>query len=173
MSSRIPPTRIPRYRALGTFLKTPLENEDFSTLMSLLKENRQDGIVILEIGDREVCALRIENGRIYLNEMVDETVSELDVLREFPVYDKIALKSMVAKYLEALTGDLIEDNGFLNSVKNERDKITENGIEFILDVWGRFWNVRTRFNGDSKDGIYILNERDVYSESDDNTFISK
>lgn len=169
MNEAYPKVRVPKYRAIATFLKIPLEDEKFETLIKQVNENKEDGIVMIKIGDREVCSLRIEGKRVFINEIIDETKNELDVISQFPVSHRVVLRSLIMKYIESLQKDIIEDSDFLKLVKEDNKEIDEDNLKFILNVWGRFWEVRTRFRGDSNDGIYIIRERDVYDENDKNT----
>lgn len=168
-----PPSRVPKYRASATFLKSPIEDENFESLIRAINDNKEDGIVLIKIGDRDVCSLRIDGKKIYINEVLDETKNELSIISQFPVSDKVALRAMVLKYIETLQDDTIEDTDFIRKVKDGNDEIDEDNISFILNIWGRFWDVRTRFRGDTKDGIYIEKERDIYDENDKNTLMLK
>ncbi len=161
-------TRVPKYRAVATFLKTAIEDEKFENLLKLINDNKEDGVVMIKIGDRDVCSLKIEGRRIYIDQIIDETKNELDALIHYPVSDKIALRSLVQKYVESLREDIIEDTDFINQIR-EIDDVNEHDLKFILNLWGRFWEIKTRFIGDSMDGIYIIKERDVYDEKDRNT----
>jgi len=161
--------RVPKYRAVSTFLKMPLEDEKFESLIEQINENKDDGIVIIKIGDRDVCSLKIEGKKVFINEIIDETKNELDVISQFPVSYRVVLKSLIMKYIESLQEDIIEDSDFLKMIKENNEEVNEDNLKFILNVWGRFWEVRTRFRGDSNDGIYIIKERDVYDENDKNT----
>lgn len=173
MSDTRIPSRVPKYRASATFLKGPIEDENFESLIKTIVENKDDGIVMIKIGDRDVCSLKIDGKKIYINEVIDETRNELSVISQFPVNDKVALRAMVVKYIETLQDDMIEDTEFIKKVKSRSEGINEDNLSFILSLWGRFWDIRTRFRGDTKDGIYIEKERDIYAENDKNTLMLK
>ncbi len=164
-----PRVRVPKYKAIATFLKIPLEDEKFENLVKMINENKEDGIVMIRIGDRDVCSLKIEGRKIYINEIIDETRNELENMIQFPVSNRVALRSVIMKYIESIQEDIIEDIDFIEKVKEGKEEIDEDNLKFILNIWDRFWEVRTRFRGDSNDGIYITKERDVYDENDLNT----
>jgi hypothetical protein len=165
-----PQSRVIPYRAISTFLPQPIERPTLDLVLSSIEEEKKDGLVKIMISEREVCTLRIENRRIYINEIVDNTPQELEKLRKYPVFDRISLKAMVEKYIDSLSGDSIEDLGFIDSLKSNPDNRKADGQKFILILWDRYWNVLTRFRGDASDGIYIISERDVWDEKDRNTF---
>jgi hypothetical protein len=160
------------YRAVVTFSMNPIESESLADLLKIIEEDRQDGIVKIMISEREVGSLRIENKKIFILELVDETPQEVDVVKKYPVYDRISMKALLDKYLDSIAGDMIEDNGFIENVRSLGNKRNPDNQQFILLLWNRYWNVLSRFRGDSKDGIYLIGERDIYREGDRNTFLS-
>ncbi|MEM0128471.1 MAG: hypothetical protein QXO03_05255 [Thermoplasmatales archaeon] len=168
--SEIPGPRAIPYRGFSTFSKLPIEDISIERLVSTIEEEKKDGLVKIMISEREVGTLRIENKRIYINEMVDFTPLELENLRKYPVYHITALKSLMEKYVDSISGDAIEDLNFLDSLKKNPEMRKADGQKFILLLWDRYWEVRSRFNGDASDGIYIISERDVWDEKDRNTF---
>ncbi|MEM0126821.1 MAG: hypothetical protein QXS30_01375 [Thermoplasmatales archaeon] len=165
-----PGTRVIPYRGFSTYSKVPIEGVSIENLLSKVEEEREDGLVRITIGEREVASLRIDNRRIYINEIVDCTPTEVESLRKYPVYYVTALKSLMEKYIDTVSGDAIEDLNFLDSIKKNPEIRKADGQKFILLLWDRYWDVRSRFNGDSYDGIYIIGERDVWDEKDRNTF---
>jgi len=105
-----------------------------------------------------------------LNEIVDQTPQELELLKKYSVYGRIALKSLMEKYVDTVANDAIEDTAFLNGIRADPDNRKVDEQHFILLLWDRYWNVVSRFKGDSKDGIYILSERNFWEEGDTNSF---
>lgn len=162
-----------KYKGVTTFSVSPFESETLRGLLDQIENERQEGIVKIVISDREVGSLRIENRRVSILEIVDETPQEIQVIRKYPVYARISLKALTEKYMDSVADDLIEDIAFIEETKSSGENRNVDNQEFILLLWDRYWNVRTRFRGDSKDGIYLISERDIYSENDKNTFISR
>ncbi|MGC8645736.1 MAG: hypothetical protein ACP5UO_05710 [Thermoplasmata archaeon] len=165
-----PQVRSIPYRAISTYLPLPIDRPTLDLLLSAIEEEKKDGLVKIMISEREVATLRVESRRIYINEIVDNTPQETEKLRKYPVYDRIALRALMEKYVDTITGDSIEDLDFLDAVKNDSGKRKADGQRFILLLWDRYWDVLSRFKGDSSDGIYIISERDVWDEGDRNTF---
>jgi hypothetical protein len=170
MEKSDPEERKITYKGISSSVRVPYENESFDKLLNVLETEKKDGLVNVVISDREVGTLRIEGGKIYLNEIVDQTPQELDLLRKYPVYGRIAMRSLMEKYIDSIADDAIEDTDFLNRIKNDPDNRRIDGQHFILLIWDRYWNVSSRFRGDSKDGIYIVSERNIWNESDKNSF---
>lgn len=160
------------YKGISSSVKEPYENESFSGLLSAIESERKDGLVNVVISDREVGTLRVEGGKVYINEIVDQTPQELELLRKYPVYGRIALRALMEKYVDSVANDAIEDDTFLEKIKKDPDNRKVDGQNFILLLWDRYWNVSSRFRGDSKDGIYLISERNVWDEGDRNTFNS-
>lgn len=161
------------YKGISTSVKVPYENESFAGLLSTVEVEKKDGLVNIVISDREVGTLRVELGKIYLNEIVDQTPQELDLLKKYPVYGRIALKSLMEKYVDTVADDAIEDDGFLKEIRSDPDNRRVDNQRFILLLWDRYWNVSSRFRGDAKDGIYVVSERNVWDENDKNSFNSR
>ena len=158
------------YTGLATYAKDPYVSESFADLLKVLESDKRDGLVNVVIADREVGTLRIETGKIFLNEIVDQTPQELGLLKKYPVYGRIAMKSLMEKYIDTIANDAIEDTAFLNGIRSDPDKRKVDEQNFILLLWDRYWNVFSRFKGDSKDGIYIVSERNIWDEGDTNSF---
>ena len=158
------------YKGVSTSVKEPFVNESFAGLLSALESDKKEGLVNIVISDREVGTLRIEGGKIYLNEIVDQTPQETELLKKYPVYGRIALKSLMEKYVDTVAEDAIEDLAFLEGIKSSPDKRRVDDQHFILLLWDRYWNVTSRFRGDARDGIYIVSERNVWDERDNNSF---
>ena len=158
------------YRGISSSVKEPYENESFSGLLGAIESERRDGLVNVVISDREVGTLRVEGGKVYINEIVDQTPQELELLRKYPVYVRIAMRALMEKYVDSIANDAIEDDAFLKKIKEDPDNRKVDGQTFILLLWDRYWNVSSRFRGDSKDGIYLISERNVWDEGDKNTF---
>ncbi|MCL5874841.1 MAG: hypothetical protein M1161_05855 [Candidatus Thermoplasmatota archaeon] len=158
------------YTGISSSVKAPYENESFPGLLNEIESEKREGLVNLVISDREVGTLRIEGGRIYLNEIVDQTPQELELLRKYPVYGRIALRALMEKYVDTVADDSIEDIDFLNEIRSDPDNRKVDGQRFILLLWDRYWNVSSRFRGDAKDGIYVTSERNVWEEKDGNSF---
>jgi hypothetical protein len=161
------------YEGFSTSTKEPLQSETLKGLLDALESDKRDALVKIVIAEREVGTLRIENRKIYLNEVVDETPPEIEVLNKYPVYDKIAMKSLMEKYVDTIAEDAIEDISFLDSIRKNPEKRKTDDQHFILLLWDRYWNVYSRFKGDSKDGIYVISERNIWEEGDKNTFSSQ
>ncbi|MGC8562366.1 MAG: hypothetical protein ACP5UZ_02970 [Thermoplasmata archaeon] len=158
------------YKGISSSVKEPYENESFGGLLSTIESERKDGLVNLVISDREVGTLRIEGGKVYINEIVDQTPQELELLKKYPVYGRIALRALMEKYVDSIADDTIEDDAFLEKIRLDPDNRKVDGQSFILLLWDRYWNVSSRFRGDSKDGIYLISERNIWDEKDKNTF---
>lgn len=161
------------YKGISSSVKEPYVNESFVGLLGSLEADRKDGLVNLIISDREVGTLRVDGGRIYLNEIVDQTPQEIEVLRKYPVYWRVALRSLMEKYVDTVADDVIEDVDFLKEIRADPDNRRIDNQHFILLLWDRYWNVTSRFRGDAKDGIYIVSERNVWDEGDQNSFNAK
>ncbi|MCL4333316.1 MAG: hypothetical protein M1290_04830 [Candidatus Thermoplasmatota archaeon] len=160
------------YRGISSSMKVPYENESFAELLSKIESEKKDGLVNIVISDREVGTLRIEGGKVYLNEIVDQTPQELELLKKYPVFGRIALRAMMEKYVDTIADDSIEDTAFLNKIRGDPENRKVDSQHFILLIWDRYWNVTSRFRGDSKDGIYVESERNVWDENDGNSFSS-
>jgi hypothetical protein len=158
------------YKGISSSIKAPYESESFAGLLNTIESEKKDGLVNVVISDREVGTLRIEAGRVYLNEIVDQTPQELELLKKYPVFGKIALKALMEKYVDTVADDAIEDIAFLEKVRSDPDNRKVDGQYFILLLWDRYWNVTSRFRGDAKDGIYVVSERNVWEEGDGNSF---
>ncbi len=158
------------YKGISSTMKEPYESEAFSDLLKSVENDKRDGLVNVVISDREVGTLRVECGRIYVNEIVDQTPQELELLRKYPVYWRIAMRALMEKYVDTVADDAIEDTSFVRKVREDPDNRKVDGQQFILLIWDRYWNVSSRFKGDSKDGIYIVGERNVWEEGDKNSF---
>lgn len=160
------------YKGFSTSSNEPYESENLIGLLDILEEEKKDALVRIMISDREVGALRIESRKVFLNEIVDETPQEVEILKKYPVYERIALRSLMEKYIDTIANDAIEDVSFLERIRKDPDKRKTDDQRFILLLWDRYWNVLSRFRGDTKDGIYIISERNVWDGNDSNTFNS-
>jgi len=129
------------YTGLATYAKDPYVSDSFADLLKVLESEKKDGLVNIIIADREVGTLRIEAGRIYLNEIVDQTPQELGLLNKYPVYGRIAMKSLMEKYIDTVANDSIEDIAFINGIRNDPDNRKVDEQNFILLLWDRYWNV--------------------------------
>ena len=53
---------------MATYAKDPYVSESFADLLKVLESEKRDGLVNIVIADREVGTLRIETGKIFLND---------------------------------------------------------------------------------------------------------
>lgn len=173
MEESEPTERKIKYKGVSPIAIDLFENETLTGLLEALEADKKDGLLRIMISEREVGTLRIENKKIYIQEVVDETPQEIEILKKYSVYGPISLKAIFDKYLDSIADDLVEDTKFLEKIRKEGESRNPDNREFILLLWGRYWNVSSRFHGDSKDGIYLVSERDIYKEGDENTFLSK
>lgn len=156
----------PRYVAVSASSPTIEKFDTFDEAIEYCKVQR-DSLIKIKIGDREVCGIKNECGKIYVNDVEELTKSELDILSSFPVHYNVTFRAIMEKYRDCLNGNNIEDLEFIRRIRND-ERI--DGAVIIMQLWDRFWNVRIRARGDTKDGIYLLEERDIFKSEDKNTF---
>ncbi len=156
----------PKYRAISTTSPNVERFEDFRGAIEYCK-TQKDSLIKIQIGDREVCGIRNECGKIYINDVEELTGPELNELLSIPVYHKVAIRALLEKYRDAIAGSDVEDIDFIEKMKKGE---TLDGKIFIMELWERYWDVKARVRGDAMDGIYLVRERDVYSSQDRNTF---
>jgi hypothetical protein len=155
----------PKYRVVSAGSPSIEKFENFKDAIEYCK-TLKESLSKIDIGDREVCTIKNECGRLYISEAVELTKPELDVLHEIPVYHKIAFKSLLEKYASVYSDKPIEDLSFIKELRGGKPL---DGLRMILELWNRYWEVRIRLRGDNRDGFYIIKERDVLDPDDKNT----
>ncbi len=155
----------PRYRVVSAGSPSIEKFENFKDALDYCKKLK-DSLSKIDIGDREVCTIRNECGRLYISEAVELTKPEIDSLQEIPVYYKVALKALLEKYASTYLDKPIEDLTFIKELMAGKSL---DGLSMILELWNRYWEVRIRLRGDNRDGFYIIRSRDVLDPKDQNT----